>query len=112
MSDTPEKVEATEATSTENTEAPKGSKKNVDLNDAAAKGKEGLGKALSFVTKLFTEDPSKGMLYASIAPIACAVIGLLGDGNIIVNIVNLILGAGCFFGIKALKDKVYPKESE
>lgn len=112
MSDTPEKVEATEAASTESTEATatKSSKKGVDLNDAAAKGKEGIAQVMGFATKLFAEDPEKGLMYASLAPLACAVLGLLSGGNPIVNIISVALGAVCFFGIKALKDKIYPKE--
>ena len=111
MSDTPEKVESTvEAPAAETTEAKK-AKKGVDLNDAAAKGKEGLSKATGFITNFFAEDPEKGLMYAMGAPAVCAVLGFLAGGNPVVNILSLLVAAAAFLGVKALRDKLYPKES-
>ena len=112
MSDTPEKVEGAEATeTTATTEGAKSAKKGVDINGLVNKGKDGAGKACGFITKLFAEEPEKGMTYAMYLPVLFGVLGL-ASGNFVLILLNLVLAVIGFIGVKSLKDKLFPKEAE
>lgn len=95
------KVEETTTTeaSAENTAA----KKGVDLNELAAKGKDGINKGMGFVSELYTKDAKKGLLMAQAVPALMFLLTACMGRNIIGMIILILLAVANFFGVEAIK---------
>ena len=93
-------------------EEKKTDKKGVDVNALMNSAKDGVGKGVGFINKLYGEDTKKGILFSQLIPAVMAVLALVMGAGAVPFILFVLLAAVNYLGLDALKKSVCPAEEE